>query len=98
MRRTGLSRTAAEHALRRLEMPRGRTRPRQHRIANQRRHAHNARTGRQLTPLTTHHGIEPLELLTSTPPRYTVPDSYAVTAPVLTCRFTGFRILTVILV
>ena len=45
MRRTGLSRTAAEHALRRLETACvAQPLPRQHRMANQRRHAHNVRT------------------------------------------------------
>ncbi len=58
MRRTGLSRTAAEHALRRLETAwRGQTRVSQHRMANQCRHARNAPAGRRLTPPDQHHGM-----------------------------------------
>lgn len=56
-------------------------------MANQRRHAHNARTGRQLTPLTSRHGTPAAE----TPDINAAPlhDSgyYAVTTPALSMPF-----------
>ena len=43
-------------------------------MANQRRHAHYARTGRQLTPRTSHPGTPTAQTPHVDAPRYTIPD------------------------
>lgn len=58
-------------------------------MANHRRHAHNARTGRQLTPLTSRHGTPTAQTPDIDAARYTIPATTRSPRRPLACRFTG---------